>query len=138
MSPLTYSAANVYRSDFRRRLSNARELVSELFFLGLQIPARRLGCRDFEREPLAQRQPIPLDADEFSRIVAQQAHRSNAEIPKNLNAHSVIALVGLEAKTLVRFDGIEPFVLQLIRTDLVREPDPSPFLIEIQEHASAL
>src|SRR5262245_33277962 len=92
-SPLTYSAANVYRSGFRRRLSNAREFVSELFRLGLQIAARRLGRRDFERKPLAHRQPVALDADEFSGVVAKQTHRSNAEIAENLNAHAVIALV---------------------------------------------
>src|SRR5262249_14091349 len=39
----------------------ARQLVAELFFFGLEIPAGRLRRRNLEGQPLTDRQPVPFD-----------------------------------------------------------------------------
>src|SRR5262249_3052766 len=101
-------------------------------------PARRGVRRNFERQPFGDRQTVPLDPDKLARVVAEKAHRSNAELAQDLYADAVIALIRLEAEPLVRFDRVEAFVLQLVRADLVREADAASFLVEIQQNAAAL
>ena len=39
---------------------------------------------------------------------------------------------------LVRLDGVEALILQLVGADLVGEPDAAPFLVQVEEHAAAL
>src|SRR5687767_5815622 len=118
--------------------SDDGQLVSKLIFLGLQIGAGVLGSRDLERNPFGDRQLVPLDADQLARVVGEQSHRADAEVAKDLHADAVVALIGLEAETLVRFHRVEPLILQLVGADLVREPDAPPFLVQVQQHASAL
>ena len=57
---------------------------------------------------------------------------------QNLDAHAVVALIGLEAEALVGLDRVEPFVLQLVGADLVGEADAAAFLVEIEQDAAAL
>src|SRR5690242_14421152 len=86
--------------------SNARQLVPELFFLGLEIPPREFRRRDLERQRLDDRQAVALEAHELPRVVCEEPHRPHAERAQNLRADAVVALVGLEAELLVRLDGV--------------------------------
>src|SRR5260221_10107795 len=117
--------------------SNARELVPELLFLGLQIPPRRCVGRNFQRQPLGYREAVSLDADELARIITQKPHRPNPQLAQNLNADAVIPLIGLESEPFVGFDRVEPLVLQLVGANLVREADSPSLLVEIQQNAAA-
>src|SRR6516225_10711502 len=94
--------------------------------------------RDLQRQPLADREPVAFDSDELPRVVAQQAHRSYANLAQDLYTNSVIALIGLESQALVGFDRVEPLVLQLVRPDFVGQTDAAAFLIQVQQHAPAL
>src|SRR5205823_4185091 len=66
-----------------------------------------------------------------------EAHRSNPEVAQDLDAHTVVALIGLESQALVRLDRVEAFVLQLVRANLVGKADPAAFLIQIQQHPAS-
>ena len=105
--------------------------MPELFFLGLEISPRRLRRWNFEREPLAHRLPVPFDSDKLPRVVAEQTHRADAELAENLNAQSIVALIRLESKPLVRLDGVQSFILQLVGADLVRQADSATLLIQV-------
>src|SRR4051794_38870530 len=63
---------------------DTRQAVSELLFLGLQVPPRRVRYGDLERQPFADREPVALDAHQLSRVVAQEAHGLEAELAKHL------------------------------------------------------
>src|SRR5688572_10449867 len=110
--------------------------MSELVLLGLQIASGEVGRRNFQRNRVGNRQPVTLQPDELPWIVREKPHGLHAEVAENLSADSVIALVRLEPQPLVRLDRIETAVLQLVRADLVRQPDAAAFLIEIQQDPS--
>src|SRR5215831_9135954 len=126
---LSLSSANSYRTQRGRRVSNARQLVPELFLLGFEIAAGGVGGRNLERQPLADRQTVALDAHQLSRVVAEKSHRADTELPEYLHADPVVALVGFEPEPLVGLHGIEPFVLELIRPNLVPQTDATPLLV---------
>ena len=111
--------------------------MSELFFLGRQVSARRIRRGDFERQPLGDRQAVPFDPHQLARVVAEQTHRADAQLAQDLDTHSVIALIRFEAEPLVGLDRVEALVLELVRANLVREPDAAAFLIQIQQDAAA-
>src|SRR5262245_59745042 len=77
------------------------EPVTELVLLRFQIFPRMFRGRNLQRQPFEHGQPVPFDRDHLARIVAQQPHRPDAKRPQDLDADSVVALVGLEAKALV-------------------------------------
>ena len=91
---------------------------------------------DFERQRLDDAEAVALEADELARVVRQQAHGADAEVAEDLRADAVVALVRLEAEPLVRLDGVEPLILQLVRAQLVGEPDAAALLVQIQQHAA--
>src|SRR5207248_5319659 len=108
--------------------SHALEAVPELVLLGLEVAQRRLRRGNLERQPLGDRQAVALEADQLARVVGQQPHRADVQVLQDLDADAVVALIRLEAEALVRFDGIEPLLLQLVGADLVGQADAAPFL----------
>src|SRR5215211_5151802 len=79
-----------------------------------------------ERDAFADPQAVPLEPGALARVVRQQPHRADADVVEDLRADPVIALVRLEAQLEVRLDGVAPTVLQLVRPELVGDPDRSP------------
>ena len=65
-----------------------------------------------------------------------EPHRADAQVLQDLHADAVVALVRLESEALVRLHGVEPLLLELVRADLVRDADASPFLIEVKQNAA--
>ena len=57
---------------------------------------------------------------------------------KDGDAGRVVAGVSLESEAFVGFHRVVPLVLQRIRTNLVGQADPAPFLIQIQQDAAPL
>src|SRR5688572_29960667 len=105
--------------------------MSELVSLGLQVPGVLIVRRLLEGHAITEPQAVALESNHFARIVRDRANGAEPQIQEDLRADSVVAKVGLEAQPLVRLDGVCPFVLQLIRLELVEESDASAFLIEI-------
>src|SRR5215203_2485685 len=114
-----------------RSLLDSRELVPQLLLLRLEVAAGVIGRRDLERQPFDDGELVALDADQLARIVRQQAHRTDPEILQDLDADAVVALIGLETEPLVRLDGVESLILQLVGANLVGQPDSPPLLVEI-------
>jgi len=54
-----------------------------------------------------------------------------------LGANSVVTKVGLEAELLIGLYCVYSLILELIRLELVQEPDAAPFLIEVNDHPPA-
>ena len=71
-------------------------------------------------------------------VVGHQPHPLQSQVGEDGGGGSVLAGVDWQAECGVRGDGVEPAVLELVRPQLVRQPDPPTFLPEIQEHACAL
>src|SRR4051812_286965 len=68
-----------------------RELVTELFFFCREVPTRGVGDGHFDWQHLADDQSVAGDAGKLARIVGEQAHRADAEVPQDLDGHAIVA-----------------------------------------------
>ena len=67
------------------------------------------------------------------RVVREQAHGANAERTQDRSGNAVVALVVAKAEGEIGVDRVEPvLLLQRVRADLVGEPDPAPFLAQVE------
>jgi hypothetical protein len=62
------------------------------------------------------------------RIVCHQLHSFNPEVLEDKGHAAVNPLVVAEAEPPVGIDGVKPLVLQVVRRDLVRQPDPASLI----------
>src|SRR5437868_1452247 len=90
-----------------------------------------------DRYALIDSQAVTFEADEFPRIVGDRPNGLQTKIEKNLRANAVVAQVGLEAESFVRFHRIDSLILELVRLELVEETDPAPFLVKVDDDAFA-
>ena len=72
----------------------------------------------------------------FLGVVGQQADLGQAEVLEDLDADAVVAGVGLVAEGQVGFDGVEPFVLQVVGLDLFDQSDAAALLGQVDQHAA--
>src|SRR3954454_801987 len=103
-----------------------------------------------ERHPLRDRQAVSLEPRPLRGVVREQSHRAHAQAGEDLRADAVVPLVGREAELGVRLDGVAAFVLEVVRAELVRQPDraslvaadveddAAPFLSDAPERALEL
>src|SRR5436309_16088309 len=82
-------------------------------------------------------EPIALKTDNFLRIICEEPELPHAEIEKDLRAESVIPQVARIAESGVRFNRIEPLLLQLVRVDFGCQSDSASFLAHVNQHAVA-
>src|SRR6202046_2936860 len=72
---------------------------------------------------------------DFVRIIRKQPNLSNAESLQRRRREVVIARIIRETELALRFDRVEPFVLQLVRLYLVDEPNAAALLRKVQDHS---
>src|SRR5204863_4477123 len=78
-------------------------------------------------------QPVPLQPDQLAGIVGENPDGRQTEVQQDLRADTIIAQVGLEPQLLVGRDGVAPGVLELVRLQLVEEPDATALLVEVND-----
>src|SRR5688572_522150 len=127
--------------DSRRTLSaipsHHLQEVPHLVLLRLQVLARPVRRVDLEGNALDDLEPVSSDRDVLGRVVRHQTHLADAEVAEDLRADAVVADVGRESEFLVGRDGVVSFVLELVRLQLVDEPDAATLLQEVEEDAPA-
>src|SRR5437016_13807916 len=87
-----------------QQVSQFRLFCFEIFFV------MRVGLGS-DRNLLDHFETVPLQADNFLRIICQEAKLPHAEIEKDLRAQAVIAQVARISKFGVRLHGVEAFLL---------------------------
>src|SRR5215470_784008 len=115
-----------------------REEMAHLLALGSEVASVGVGGRDLERHPLDDTQAVAFDADDLLRVVGQVAEVLDAEVHQDLRADAVVPKVRPEAEGMIGFHRVLALILQLVRAQLVDEPDPPPLLPHIHEHSAAL
>src|SRR5919202_5687840 len=117
---------------------SAGEEVSELVALRLEVAgvlAVRLGD---DGDTLVHAQTVPLQPYQLLRVVRDRPDRLDAEVEEDLRADAVVAQIRLEAELLVRLNGVRAAVLELVRLELVEQPDAASLLVQVDDHAAAL
>src|SRR5581483_3405705 len=114
------------------------EPVPELIPLRGQIAHVLLVRSDLDRHLLDHGEAEAVDAGELLRVVREDADRRQAEVGEDLVADPVVARIGGKAEAQVRVDRVEALLLQLVRRELVEQPDAAALLADVEEHAAAL
>src|SRR5262249_42214114 len=110
------------------------EAVPELGALRRKVAlVLRVGL-DLDRHLLDDRQAEALHARGLARVVGEDADRAEAEVGEDLVADAPLPRVGRKAELEVRLDRVEALLLQLVRLQLVEEPDPATLLRHVEEH----
>src|SRR5256885_338338 len=85
------------------------EQVAELAPLRGEIAAIRRTWRDLDRYPLDDLESV--ERDELLRVVGEDTGAADAEIQKDLYAHTPLPLVGLEPEPLVGLHRVQALIL---------------------------
>ncbi len=109
--------------------------MAESVLLRDEIPPVRRRRRNLERDSFGDPHTVRLELLDLRRIVRHQPHRLHAEHAEQACGALVRAEVGREPEDAVRVDRVEPVVLEVVRGDLVRDPDPASFLREVDQGA---
>ena len=120
---------------FRRRLTPLQSQVQSVphaVFLRLKVLIVILVWGDLDGDIL-----YDLQAYALGRIVGHKPHLVHAEMAQHLRPATIIALVGLEAEMHVGVNRVEPFLLQLVRLNLVHKAYAAALLLHVYQHALA-
>lgn len=71
----------------------------------------------------------------FLWVIRQQPYCADAQRFQRFGRELVIARVGFKSQLMVRFNRVQPGILQLIRSNLVDQADTAAFLRQIQNDA---
>ena len=102
--------------------------MPHLLAFRIQVMLVELARFDHDGDAFVDDEAVAVDADHFHRVVREQAEMFHAEVEQDLRADAVFAEVGRESEADVRLDGVAAFLLELVRAELVREPDAASFL----------
>src|SRR5687767_8585421 len=109
--------------------------MPHLVLLRFQVLARPVGRVHLERHALHDLQAVTADRDVLGRVVRHEPHLADSEVAQDLRADPVVPDVRRESQLLVGRDGVVTLVLELVRFQLVHEPDAAPLLEEVEEDA---
>src|ERR1700738_4970316 len=76
---------------------------------------------------------IAFQTSDLLGIISQQAYSCDAQVAENLGANAIVTQILFKAQVEIGFNGIESLILQRVRADLISEPNPTPFLMQIDE-----
>src|SRR5690606_26297055 len=127
----------VLRLRLGRRLDLAEE-VPQLVALRRQVAAVEVRRHHLDRLPARDLEPVPLEADDLPWVVREEPDRREPQIQEDLRANPEVPEIRLEAERFVRLNRVLALILERVRADLVREPDPPSLLTQVDDGALAL
>ena len=110
--------------------------VPELLSLRLEVRGRQVTGVGIAGHALLNPDPLALEGPDLRGIVGQHAHPRQTEMPQDRDLEAVLALIGVEPEAVVRLHRIGTLVLELIRLQLVQEPNAATLLGIVDKEAS--
>lgn len=107
--------------------------MPHFILLCLKVSGVVLGWSDLDRNPFDDPQAASFQSDNLFRGVREKPDIPYPQVRQDLGTHAIFAEIGFESESLVGLNGIEPLILETVRTDLVLESYPSPFLPHVEE-----
>jgi len=111
--------------------------MAELIAFRGKISSGVKTARDVRAQALDNLNSRSPDGIDLVRIVRHQSERTDAEEPANRDRERIIAQVDRMSQAEIRFDGVEPLVLKLIRAHLLHQPDAPAFLLLIEQQPNS-
>src|SRR5437867_13206995 len=94
------------------------------------ILVRRHNDRDAPRYP----DPVQLKILDLCRVIGHQPDRPDMKRLQHVGGQVIVSLVPLEAEQLVSPKSVIAVILELIRFDLVDEPDTPTLLPHVEDY----
>ena len=94
------------------------------------MDVRFLGV-DFNGNALDDRQAVPFNPDDLSRIISHETDLPESQTDQDLRANAIIPQVRLKPQLEIGLDGVTTLVLKMVGFDLVQQPNAPPLLIQI-------
>ena len=116
----------------------ANEHVSEFSFLGGEVTAVRCIVPRDQGNTRLDDDPDLLQRRHLARIVRHEPQGICTQDFQNRLAYVVEPEIRREAQALVGLDRVGPPILQLIGANLVGQPDPPPFLTQVDQETATL
>src|SRR5437867_6263121 len=108
--------------------------MAQLLPFRLQIELVELVGWHHNRYSLSHLDSVKLQILQLIRIVRQKLDRFHVKRHQHVCCNVVVSFVRLEAHLLVRLNGVETCILQLVGFDLVDETDSPAFLPQIENY----
>lgn len=115
-------------------------------YLGLEIPLNLLTPEPTPSPPTQRHHlhplphnnlPIrPLHSTDLVGVIRQQFNLLLAQVEQHGRREAVAPRIGRVSQQQIRFDGVAPQVLQVVRFEFLAEPDPAAFLAEVDYDAA--
>src|SRR5208283_1918469 len=113
----------------------ATEQMPQFFLLRLQVFFRVFRGRDLAWYTLGYLDTGAFERSDFIRIIRQQANLVYVQRLQDLDWHEELALVGLEAKALIRFHRVKSAVLERVGLQFRHQPNAAALLLLIDQDA---
>ena len=113
----------------------AAKQVSQLFLLRLQIFLGKFSGRDLAGHSFGYLDTGALERGDFVGIIREQADPLDVQSLQDLNRHKKLALVGLETKAFVGFDGVKSAVLKRVGLQFRHQSYTAALLVLIDKDA---
>jgi len=109
--------------------------VPEALLLRSQIANVRRRGGHLERDAFRHVDSVRAELLDFRGVVRHELDRRHPEDPEHAGGTLVTPKIRREAEDSVRVDRVETVVLEVVRRDLIHDPDAASLLSEIQQDA---
>src|SRR5215471_1505498 len=107
--------------------------VPQLLALGFQIVSILLIGWNLNRHLLDDAQAVAIQANDFFRVVGEEADLPDAQIQQDLGTDSIMAKVRSEAQTLIGLNRVQILLLlELVSLQLGQESDAAALLAHVE------
>jgi hypothetical protein len=103
--------------------------------LRVQVPDVVLVRRRDQRDPSGDLDPVGAQPVHLGRIVRHEAHASDSQRAQHVRRAAVVAGVLGKSEEAIGLEGVEAVLLERVGPELVREPDASALLPQVEEDA---
>src|SRR3989449_6807721 len=109
--------------------------MPEALLLRSQVANVRRRGGHLERDAFRHVDTVCAELLDFRGVVRHELDRRNPEDPEHAGGTLVTPKIRREAEDTVRVDRVETVVLEVVRRNLVHDPDAAPLLSQVQEDA---
>src|SRR5262245_59120631 len=113
------------------------EQMSHPVPFGAQVPHVLVVYAHRHRLAAADLEAVAFEPGPLGWVVREQSHAAYAKVVEDLGTRAVVARVGRQPQVQVRVDGVASLVLQLVRLQLVHQPDAASLVPAHIEHDAA-
>src|SRR5690554_132817 len=112
--------------------------MTHFFSFRFKVTRILLTWSYFKRYPFNNLKPISFKSYYFPRVICHEANFPYTNVGQYLCSDSIITQIRRKSKLLICFNSIQTLILKSISLEFIYQPDPTPFLTQIQNHSTSI